>query len=336
MFRKQELKLIAYILGLYVSFVYWGYLQEKLTSKKYTNVDNDEVLRWDFAFVLNWCMALGAFLMSSFFDLIYPSTAHVPFLEFAYPALTLALASPIGYTALKFINFPLLILAKSSKPVPVMVVGVTFFKKKYPWYKYVSVLLLCGGIGVFTAAGKSYENKKLDILRQLFGIALIVVNLFLDGYTNNQQDHIFHKHKISSFQMMKFINSWQLIYLGSYVAICAIVWRGESELFRALYAMQHCPEIIYDVALFCFFAAVGQIIIFAVMKEFGSLLWVTVSITRKLLTILFSVFMFGHTVTFMQWMGIASVFGGMSLEVGMNYVEQYKIEAKKKDEKKKE
>ena len=135
---------------------------------------------------------------------------------------------------------------------------------------------------------------------------------------------------------MKFINSWQLIYLGSYVTVCAIVWGSESELFRALYAMQHCPEIIYDVSLFCFFAAVGQIIIFAVMKEFGSLLWVTVSITRKLLTILFSVFMFGHTVTFMQWMGIASVFGGMSLEVGMNYVEQYKIEAKKKDEKKKE
>ena len=255
-------------------------------------------------------------------------------MEFAFPALTLALASPIGYTALKFINFPLMILAKSSKPVPVMLVGITFFKKAYPWYKYVSVLLLCGGIGIFTATGKSYENKKLDILKQLFGIALIVVNLFLDGYTNNQQDHIFHKYKISSFQMMKFINAWQLLYLGAWVVLGGLIWGSDSEFYRAMYAMQHCPEIIYDVSLFCFFAAVGQIIIFAVMKEFGSLLWVTVSITRKLLTILFSVFMFGHAVTAMQWMGIVSVFAGMSLEVGMNYVDQYKLEAAKKRGKK--
>jgi UDP-galactose transporter B1 len=58
------------------------------------------------------------------------------------------------------------------------------------------------------------------------------------------------------------------------------------------------------------------------MQEFGSLVWITISITRKLFTILVSVFMFNHSVSAAQWAGIGAVFFGMFLEVLMNYRKQ--------------
>ena len=87
--------------------------------------------------------------------------------------------------------------------------------------------------------------------------------------------------------------------------------------------------------MFCLCAAVGQVLVFKVMKEFGSLAWITISITRKLFTILFSVFMFGHPIKQVQWLGIACVFLGMIVEVGMGYIVKAKTVQSAEDKKKK-
>ena len=50
-----------------------------------------------------------------------------------------------------------MVLTKSSKPVPVMMIGLLFFKKRYDWFKYVSVLLVCVGITYYT-----YSEQKGD------------------------------------------------------------------------------------------------------------------------------------------------------------------------------
>ena len=87
---------------------------------------------------------------------------------------------------------------------------------------------------------------------------------------------------------------------------------GSSELQQAHHTLLHCPQARSDIAVFCLCAAVGQLTIFAVMKEFGSLMWITISITRKLFTILVSVVMFGHVICLEQWLGVAAVFAGES------------------------
>jgi UDP-galactose transporter B1 len=56
------------------------------------------------------------------------------------------------------------------------------------------------------------------------------------------------------------------------------------------------------------------------MKEFGSLVWITISITRKLFTILLSIFAFNHQVKMVQWMGIGLVFVGLTVETVMGYL----------------
>lgn len=50
------------------------------------------------------------------------------------------------------------------------------------------------------------------------------------------------------------------------------------------------------------------------LAHFSSLLLVTVTVTRKMLSMLLSVLWFGHRLTGMQWAGVGLVFGGVGTE----------------------
>lgn len=44
---------------------------------------------------------------------------------------------------------------------------------------------------------------------------------------------------------------------------------------------------------------------------------VTVTVTRKMLSMIFSVIAFGHSLSSMQWLGVGLVFGGIGAEAEM-------------------
>lgn len=350
-----EVRFIASVLGLYISFVYWGYLQEKITSSKYTveminpakQVVGTAQLGWDYSLALNLCMAIAAVIGSATLERLTGTYRPESIWLFWEMAVTCSMASPIGYFSLKFIPYPLMVLAKSSKQVPVMFMGIFVFKQKYPWYKYLSVLLICSGVAMFTLCKDKSSSKEEDHghghghghdhqsqeaqeysyipeqFRLLFGIVLILTNLLLDGYTNNKQDYVFTHSGVSSLAMMKYLNLWQAIFL----LICLLVpyfYYGagsyQSELEKALYMLQHCAEIRVDIIWFCLCATIGQVLIFVVMQEFGSLVWITVGVTRKLITIIMSIVIFKHKVNLLQWIGIISVFVGLSVESAKSYM----------------
>ena len=50
------------------------------------------------------------------------------------------------------------------------------------------------------------------------------------------------------------------------------------------------------------------------LSTFSSLLLVTITVTRKMLTMILSVVWFGHHLGGRQWMGVALVFGGIGAE----------------------
>lgn len=51
---SSEAKLVTAAAGLYSSFLYWGYLQEKITGEDYVSPLDPRVTgRWTFSFVLN-------------------------------------------------------------------------------------------------------------------------------------------------------------------------------------------------------------------------------------------------------------------------------------------
>jgi UDP-galactose transporter B1 len=260
---STEVKLCFYITGIYSVFIYWGYLQEKLTSQNYV-VDISSTgelitMRWKFACALNMCMAIACFMVALLFELLsegISSQRKKPSpLVFWKAAVSSALASPIGYEALQYINYPMMVLTKSSKPVPVMFIGTVFYNRRYPWYKYVSILMLVTGISMFTAfkssakviaTDASQDSDTTTTMTLLFGVFLVLVNLSLDGYTNNEQDDIFKRYEATSLDMMKYVNMWQGLYLFTYlVGMWVMSGQSPSSEISSAYAMgMSSPEVL--------------------------------------------------------------------------------------------
>lgn len=264
-------------------------------------------------------------------------------------AVTSSLASPFGYASLAHIDYITFILAKSCKLLPVMFLHLTIFRKRYPLYKYLVVFLVTAGVAVFTLHHPSTSKKSSSSsIKQSssWGLSLLGINLLLDGLTNSTQDHIFASYRpYSGPQMMvaqnilsTFLTTLYLLlspFLAStpLFAYLSIPPSAANEFSSALTFIQQHPAVGKDILGFAACGAVGQIFIYYTLSHFSSLLLVTVTVTRKMLTMMLSVLWFGHHLSGMQWVGVGLVFGGVGAE-GVIQRREKAAKAREKERKK--
>lgn len=68
---------------------------------------------------------------------------------YAMGAFTYLAAMVSSNMALQHVNYPTQVIGKSCKPIPVMILGVFLARKSYPLSKYLFVLLIVIGVGIF-------------------------------------------------------------------------------------------------------------------------------------------------------------------------------------------
>lgn len=270
-------------------------------------------------------------------------------------SISSSLASPFGYASLAHIDYLTFILAKSCKLLPVMVLHLTIFRKRYPLYKYGVVLMVTLGVATFTLHHPGTSKKVAAAAEKssgssMWGIFLLSINLLLDGLTNTTQDHIFSSPKLytrfTGPQMMVAQNVLSTALTTGYLLIMPhlsqsgilhnllpfpIPPSSETELWSAISFLQRHPEALKSVLGFAACGAVGQLFIFYTLSHYSSLILVTVTVTRKMLTMLLSVFWFGHSLSAGQWLGISLVFGGIGAEAVVQRQEK-KAKQRAKDE----
>ena len=101
-------------------------------------------------------------------------------------AISSSLASPFGYAALDHIDYLTFILAKACKLVPVMLLNLAVFRRRYPLYKYVVVMLVTLGVATFTLYHPGTSKKAAlatNSGQTAYGLFLLFINLLLDGLT---------------------------------------------------------------------------------------------------------------------------------------------------------
>ncbi|GJJ79105.1 solute carrier family 35 (UDP-galactose transporter), member B1 [Entomortierella parvispora] len=303
------LKLAACVAGIYSCFLTWGYFQEKVSTTPY----GEESVRFKYFIFLNMIQAISAsatayaYLKIQRKPLAMPSRMLLG--KYFQVAFFNAIASPFSYAALKHIDYPTMILTKSCKLVPVMLMNILLYRRKFPTYKYVCVALITMGASGFMLLAPVDEHKKGAVNSSLYGMLLVIINLTIDGVTNSTQDQIFHTFKVTGQQMMCFMN----LFMAGFMAIW-LLNPFNSELGNALAFCRDHPAIIQDLSLFCLCGALGQCFIFYTLEQFGSLSLVTVTVTRKLFTILLSVVAYGHFLNVSQWLMVGVVFSGIGLE----------------------
>lgn len=338
------LSLLICVSGIYASFLTWGLLQERITKTPYKpepstffTAKNESVEYFRYSIFVNTIQAFFAFISGSIYLLVttgtytpFPSQGAIPPLLLV--SLTTTLASPFGYASLAHVDYLTFVLAKSCKLLPVMFLHVTLFNKRYPLSKYIIVLAVTAGVAIFTLyhppkPGKVSLSKSAQ-KSSIYGLSLLGVNLLFDGLTNTIQDHIFrspHRYgPVRGPQMMVSSNLIGVALQASYLLIVPLIPRvfipsfipssSTNELNEALAFIARHPTVLSDILLFCAAGAIGQLFIFATLERFSSLVLVTVTVTRKMLTMVLSVVWYGKSLTIHQWGGVALVFGGIVAE----------------------
>merc|ERR1712157_707249 len=75
------------------------------------------------------------------------------------------------------------------------------------------------------------------------------------------------------------------------------------------------PEIFTKIVKFALCSAVGQSFIFYTIANFDPLVLSTVTTTRKIFSVLLSIFLKGHSLSLMGWSGIALAVSGILSEL---------------------
>lgn len=176
-------------IGIMASFVCYGLLLE------YTTSGGRKLHELSFLFVTSGLYTLTAAAGRYVRDET-PST--IPPARFAILGLTSMGSTFTSVRSLRYVIYPIQVLAKSCKPVPVMLMG-TLMGKRYDFRKYINVVMIVSGVALFMGSGDKSKGGAGDddksTSSQLFGILLLFISLCFDGGTGAYEDKLMSVHR---------------------------------------------------------------------------------------------------------------------------------------------
>ncbi|XP_076235301.1 adenosine 3'-phospho 5'-phosphosulfate transporter 1 [Calliopsis andreniformis] len=307
-FMQDALLLFYCFFGLQVSYLTWGYLQEKIMTQEYENAAGSKDRFQDSQFLV-FVNRILAFLMSGLYLLVQRQPQHkAPLYKYAFCSLSNIMSSWCQYEALKYVSFPTQVLAKASKIIPVMIMGKIVSHATYEYYEYVTAILISIGMTLFMLDSSDYKN---DGATTISGIVLLGGYLLLDSFTSTWQNALFVEYGATSVQMMCAVNMFSCL-------LTAMSLFQQSSFPLIFSFMIKYPRFITDCLLISICSASGQLYIFYTISKFGPVTFVIMMTIRQGLAILLSCLIYHHRVTTIGIAGILLVFGSVFLRIYCN------------------
>ncbi|KAG1765908.1 UDP-galactose transporter [Suillus occidentalis] len=335
------LRLGLCVLGVYSMFLLWAVAQERL-SVPFQHIDGQSTDKFKSPFFLGTCQSFLSSLSALAYIVIRgksgsslsrqapPSSSSAPshtssptskvlLLRYLQVSAFITLAASFGFATLSYLTYPTMVLGKSCKLVPVMLMNFVMYRRRFAPHKYIVVAMVTVGIR--------------DHMAKLIGILYLLVNLILDGAVNSTQDEVFVRYKVTGQQMMFWINLFCTLLstaLGTlplpHIPVLHPSGGLQSEFPNAIGFIRTHPSVIVPLVQFSLTGALGQLFIFETLQHFGSLTLVMITLTRKMFTMVLSVVVYDHKLTLGQWAGAGIVFGGISVEA---WVKRKEVHAKR-------
>ena len=108
--------------------------------------------------------------------------------SFALIGFLATLTIGMSNLAIAYLSYPTQTAFKSSKPIPVMIMGMFRLGKRYKIIDYVSVICLTIGLIFFTLGD---SNKVEESNFSPIGVGTISIALLVDGLIGNVQQKLF-------------------------------------------------------------------------------------------------------------------------------------------------
>lgn len=225
-----------------------------------------------------------------------------------YVRLSAVLMGSNGLTkgSLAFLNYPAQIMFKSTKVLPVMVMGafIPGLRRKYAFQEYVSAVMLVVGLILFTLADAQTSPNF-----SMAGVAMVSGALVMDAFLGNLQEAIFKMNPDTTQMEMLFCST----VVGLPFLAVPMVLTGELVT-----AWTSCSQHLYVYAVLVLEAMatfVGQVSVLSLIALFGAATTAMVTTARKAVTLLLSYLIFTKPLTEQHATGLLLITMGIVIKL---------------------
>jgi UDP-galactose transporter B1 len=326
--HRNALKLIICASGICFSYWIYGFLQEKLITKS----------RLGATFILAIQTVANCFVASIWQRIerrikttktitataktTKTKTSNYLLMRLNHPLLLLTSACYVfamvgSNECLRFVSYPVAVLAKSCKLIPTMVMGSLIERRQYSTQQWIAAIFISSGIALFNYSRlpqkqQDEQQQTSDDNQYWKGMILLFISLCMDGFLGACQGILKRPGKDqrppTAVETMLYVNLYSLIFLIP-MAVTSGQWVEGIRLLK------DNEQLRLSLALLNGVVSIGQVFIFLTITWYSSLVTTTITTTRKFFTILFSVLHFGHSFSVGQWTSVAMVFGGLYLSI---------------------
>ena len=244
--------------------------------------------------------------------------------------------------AIPRVSYPFVVLAKSCKLLPIMLVGQWVEGKRYATTEWMAACFISMGVVLFqfsrmAAAKNSSTAPDTAEVHDWWGMALLVLSLILDGFLGSCQSllkrpsealsssktRLPHHRVPNAVETMLYVNLYALLFLVPFTCCTGQMQDGWNHILQSIHT-SHCEAMsmgdnlnnvnsnlgfrlfILNIASGC-----GQVFVFLTLTWYSPVMTTTITTTRKFFTILLSVQTFGHGFSNRHWISVAMVFTGL-------------------------
>jgi len=207
------------------------------------------------------------------------------------------------YEALKWVSFPVQMLGKSFKMMPVMVWSIIISGKKYGIKDWLIAAGVTWGVTQFLLTG-SIKSKHGDASTSVYGLLLMLGFLGCDGFTSTFQEKVFKDCKTTKYNQMMYVNAGSACVSGASFLLSGAA--PSTIAFCARY-----PDFLFQAMTLSGAAVGGQFFIYSQVKEFGALVLAATMNLRQVISIMVSYLLYGHSITLLQVLGLVLVFASL-------------------------
>lgn len=310
--KKQVISFVKCAFILLTTYIVWGICQERIMSVEYDGQKFTSPAVLVFVNRLVASSVAGHFVRKQttpLFKLSIPSAANV-------------ISSLCQYAAASYTVYPIVIIFKSLKILPVLLVGRCVFNKRYNYKAYLIAVGIA--IGVSLCLFSQYKTMA-NIEASGFGFILLIGYVFANAFTSQWQSYLFKEYKTPPLEMMYGENTCSVIFTGVLVFI--------SGQFDASinFAMEH-PVFLVHVAGLCIPAVIGQWFIYKTIEMHGAAAFSMIMTSRQAFSLVVSCLIFGHRFDVVAILGFGIVLGMLFLKsrISIEYKSKY-VELPQKD-----
>jgi solute carrier family 35 (UDP-galactose transporter), member B1 len=309
--HHRVLRLLFGAVGICVTYLYYGHVQEDLF--RYQSATTAGQHTFDSVWLLQALESATNIGMGVLGRRLFGRRRNLDVRPLLVAGTSQLFAKALTSLALaKGLSFPIVVLAKSGKIVPVMLGQFAMGGSNYGTRDYLFAVLIVAGTALLTAGstklGQDNSTDDDSHTTTALGMACLMGSLLMDGVTAGLQKKLLQYSSPTTFDFLLFTSL-------AMCAVSSILSVSTSDFKTGTHFVQENPAVLRMVLCTCLCSAVGQSFVFYVVATFDPLVCSAITTTRKILSVVWSISTKGHQLSIQGNVGVALAMSGLLLEV---------------------